>query len=117
MTPTDHKWHHAFPSCALSLHATHPAPLQVSKYQEQSQLLDPLLEGLVQPLAALLRTAAAEPAAADLGVVRGVSRLLWQLSVVRCALLTHSHGRLIVACGVECMDQDLNTLPCNVHPC
>jgi hypothetical protein len=55
----------------------------VSKYQEQPQLLDPLLEGLVQPLAALLRAAAAAPSAADLGAVRGVSRLLWQLSVVR----------------------------------
>ncbi|KAL4858426.1 Tubulin-folding cofactor D [Chlorella vulgaris] len=55
----------------------------VSKYQEQAQLLDPLLEGAVQPLAALLRTMAADPPTADLASVRGVSRLLWQLSVVR----------------------------------
>jgi hypothetical protein len=55
----------------------------VSKYQEQAQLLDPLLEGTVQLLAALLRTQAADPHAADLALVRGVSRLLWQLSVVR----------------------------------
>lgn len=63
-----------------------PAPRwhQVGKYQEQPQLLDPLLEGVVQPLTALLRAAAAEPAAADLGAVRGVSRMLWQLSMVRC---------------------------------
>ena len=57
--------------------------MQLSKYQEQAQLLDPLLEGIVQPLTALLRAAAADPQAADLGRVRGVSRLLWQLSVVR----------------------------------
>jgi hypothetical protein len=57
--------------------------MQVSKYQEQAQLLDPLLEGAVQPLAALLRTMAADPPTADLARVRGVSRLLWQLYVVR----------------------------------
>ena len=67
----------------LLLHYT--ACMQVSKYQEQPQLLDPLLEDTVQPLTALLRAAAAEPAAADLQRVRGVSRLLWQLSVVRWA--------------------------------
>ena len=59
------------------------ARTQVGKYQEQPQLLDPLLEGIVAPLAALLRSAAAAPAAADLRRVRDVSRLLWQLSMVR----------------------------------
>ena len=73
---------------ALRLTAPPSLPLlpeQVSKYQEQPQLLDPLLEDTVQPLTALLRAAAADPAAADLQRVRGVSRLLWQLSVVRWA--------------------------------
>lgn len=60
-----------------------PSSPKVSKYQEQAQLLDPLLEGIIQPLAAILRTQAAEPHAAELMRVRGVSRLLWQLSVVR----------------------------------
>ncbi|KAL4443777.1 hypothetical protein ABPG75_011514 [Micractinium tetrahymenae] len=55
----------------------------VGKYQEQPQLLDPLLEGVVAPLTALLRTAADDPAAADLPRVRAIARLLWQLSVVR----------------------------------
>lgn len=58
---------------------------QVSKYQEQPQLLDPLLEGVVAPLAALLRAAAEDPPAADLRRVRAIARLLWQLSVVRWA--------------------------------
>lgn len=60
-----------------------PCTRQVGKYQEQPQLLDPLLEGLVGPLTALLRAAAEDPGAADLRRVRGVARLLWQLSVVR----------------------------------
>jgi hypothetical protein len=74
------------PRPALRLTAPPSLPLlseQVSKYQEQPQLLDPLLEDAVQPLTTLLRAAAADPAAADLQRVRGVSRLLWQLSVVR----------------------------------
>ena len=72
------------PGVRLASPTTHPRHLrQVGKYQEQPQLLDPLLEGLVAPLTALLRAAADQPAAADLRCVRGVSRLLWQLSVVR----------------------------------
>lgn len=55
----------------------------MGKYQEQPQLLDPLLEGLVSPLSALLRAAAADPATADLQRVRNICRLLWQLSLVR----------------------------------
>ncbi|KAL4422042.1 hypothetical protein ABPG77_004858 [Micractinium sp. CCAP 211/92] len=55
----------------------------VGKYQEQPQLLDPLLEGIVTPLTALLRAAAENPPAADLPRVRAVARLLWQLSIVR----------------------------------
>ena len=58
---------------------------QVGKYQEQPQLLDPLLEGIVAPLTALLRADAEAPAAADVERVRAVSRLLWQLAVVRWA--------------------------------
>ena len=63
--------------------SVHP---QVCKYQEQPQLLDPLLEGIVHPLTALLRAAAEAPEAADLRRVHGVARLLWQLSVVRWVL-------------------------------
>jgi hypothetical protein len=68
------------------------------KYQEQPQLLDGCLEGVVQPLAALLRdhaAAAAPPpgaggahpgtraAAAEVGAVCGVCRLLHVLVTVR----------------------------------
>lgn len=49
-------------------HAPHTPPTQLCKYQEQSQLLDVWLEGIVGPLAGLLRQQAvvlnSEPAAA-----------------------------------------------------
>lgn len=57
--------------------------MQVTKYQEQAQLLDPLLEGLVQPLAGLLHRFALDPAAADPAAVTDASRFLWLLATVR----------------------------------
>ena len=58
----------------------------MSKYQEQSQLLDPLLEGLVQPLARLLGEYAQHPDSADLAAVRDVSQYLRHLASVRYAV-------------------------------
>lgn len=66
---------------------------QVTKYQEQPQLLDPLLEDLVKPLAGLLLRLAlaatgsegsAGGASVDAAAVADVSRFLWLLSTVRC---------------------------------
>ncbi len=57
----------------------------------------------MQPLAALLRSAAAEPAAADLSAVRGVSRLLWQLSVVRCASPARPQTFVLTVCMSDSM--------------
>ena len=68
------------------------APLQLDNYREQSELLDPLLERLVVPLAAVLQAAAAEAGAAahaaacDLSGLRGASRLFWTLVTTRCAV-------------------------------
>ena len=59
------------------------AAAQVTKYQEQSQLLDPLLDGLVQPLARLLGEYAEAPGSADLARVRDVSRYLRHLANAR----------------------------------
>ena len=69
---------------------------QVGLYLEQSELLDPLLEDLVTPLAAVLRVAAASPALspADMAGLCGVSRLLWALARTRCVpwmLACHHH--------------------------
>ncbi|KAL6757954.1 armadillo-type protein [Haematococcus lacustris] len=62
--------------------------LQLYKYQEQSQLLDAYLEGIVQPLAGLLRqqalVLAKNPNALEpLTCILGVSRLLNILVIVR----------------------------------
>ena len=76
---------------------SHPPLPQVTKYQEQPQLLDPLLESVVGPLAQLLsqlareRSSVASNAAADapaaggevLGRVGAVARLLWVVATVR----------------------------------
>jgi hypothetical protein len=56
---------------------------QLEKYQEQSQLLDPHLESIVKPLAALLRRHALNGAAADIVTVQNVCRLLQTVASVR----------------------------------
>lgn len=61
----------------------HPATQQLTKYQEQPQLLDGSLESIVQPLAELLRRAAVCSTAQDTGVVQGVCRMLHVLISVR----------------------------------
>ena len=55
---------------------------QLEKYQEQSQLLDPLLEGIVVPLSKLLRSQAVA-ATADLEVTNSICRLLFVVANVR----------------------------------
>eukprot|EP00887_Chlorella_sp_A99_P001994 scaffold18.g1994.t1 len=57
----------------------------ITKYQEQAQLLDPLLEELVKPLARLLADLAPgyDPATPASTPIHAVARLLWQLSAVR----------------------------------
>ena len=59
----------------------------MTKYQEQAQLLDPLLEGLVRPLAGLLHAFAAGAeggAPPPAATVADASRFLWLLATVRC---------------------------------
>jgi hypothetical protein len=57
--------------------------LQLTKYQEQPQLLDGNLEGIVQPLAVLLRQTALSSTAQDTGSVQDICRLLHVLISVR----------------------------------
>lgn len=57
--------------------------LQLTKYQEQPQLLDGHLEGIVQPLAVLLRRTALSSTAQDTGSVQDICRLLHVLISVR----------------------------------
>lgn len=57
--------------------------LQLKKYQEQSQLLDPHLESLVTPLSQLLLGAAAEQISSSFAVVQHVSKMLWTVASVR----------------------------------
>jgi len=64
---------------------SHP---QVAHYQEQPQLLDQVLEGLVKPLAGLLLSLAGHGSVRDndediTNRFARSSRFLWQLSVVR----------------------------------
>lgn len=60
-----------------------PLFLQLTKYQEQPQLLDGSLEGIVQPLAVLLRQTAVSSTAHDTALVQGVCRMLHVLISVR----------------------------------
>jgi hypothetical protein len=57
--------------------------MQLTKYQEQPQLLDGHLEGIVQPLAVLLRSTALSSTAHDTGSVQDICRLLHVLISVR----------------------------------
>jgi hypothetical protein len=58
-------------------------PAQLTKYQEQPQLLDGSLEAIVQPLAVLLRRTAASSSEQDTALVQGVCRMLHVLLSVR----------------------------------
>ena len=58
-------------------------PWQLTKYQEQPQLLDGTLEAIVQPLAQLLRQVAVSSTAQDTALVQGVCRMLHVLITVR----------------------------------
>ena len=59
------------------------ALLQLEKYQEQSQLLDPHLESMITPLSGLLMQSALKPCADSILVVQHVSKLLWSIASVR----------------------------------
>lgn len=65
----------------LISHSCHA--LQLTKYQEQPQLLDASLEAIVQPLAVLLRKTAESSTAHDTALVQGVCRMLHVLISVR----------------------------------
>jgi hypothetical protein len=57
---------------------------QLTRYQEQPQLLDPHLASIVGPLAAVLREkAGAEGAPDDTAALVAVSRLLWAVATIR----------------------------------
>lgn len=62
--------------------------MQLSKYQEQSQLLDPHLPSLVstltEPLQQQAHSQERSSAAPDLTIVRNICRLLWVIATVRC---------------------------------
>lgn len=81
---TRHWYPHWYPSPQGPVQIACTCWLQLQKYQEQSHLLDPLLEDLVTPLAAQLRRLAGEGQDASLGSVQSVSCLLWALVTVRC---------------------------------
>ena len=57
--------------------------MQLEKYQEQSQLLDPHLESMITPLSGLLMKSALEPSSNSISVVQHVSKLLWSIASVR----------------------------------
>ncbi len=57
--------------------------MQLEKYQEQSQLLDPHLESMITPLSGLLMQSALEPSADSIFIVQHVSKMLWSIASVR----------------------------------
>ena len=58
--------------------------MQLEKYQEQAQLLDPHLEAMITPLAGLLMHAALMPSSINIQVVQHVSKMLWSIASARC---------------------------------
>jgi hypothetical protein len=70
--------------------------VQLRKYQEQSHLLDPLLEDIVTPLASLLRGSAGHGADADLSAVQSICQLLWAVVTVRWAAALMPYGSISV---------------------
>ncbi len=61
--------------------------VQLEKYHEQAQLLDPLLATLVTPLSAVLRREANSESEPDMAAVQTASRFLWALVTVRSILI------------------------------
>eukprot|EP00891_Asterochloris_glomerata_P000593 jgi/Astpho2/593/e_gw1.00013.148.1_t len=57
--------------------------LQLEKYQEQAQLLDPHMEGLIRPMAAILREQARSKQSADMNVTLNVCKILWTAASCR----------------------------------
>ena len=82
--------------------------LQLEKYQEQSQLLDPCLEGIIVPLSQLLRKQAVA-SAADLELTNALCRMLMVAANVRCSHATnllqlplcHAHRQWGSACTAK----------------
>ena len=67
------------------------ATLQLAKYHEQAQLLDPHILGIVAPLSAQLRRHAAPgEQGAPLARVLTLSRFLWDLVTIRQGFLSLS---------------------------
>ena len=58
--------------------------LQLEKYHEQAQLLDPHVGPIVARLTHILRTEALKTSGADWDTLRGASTYLWALVTVRC---------------------------------
>lgn len=74
---------HAHWECTYNSVSKPSNALQLEKYHEQAELLDPLMSALVTPLSAVLRREAAAGDAADLAAVQTASRFLWNLITVR----------------------------------
>ena len=74
-----------------AIESAHPDPnetcrLQLFKYQEQGNLLDPHLEGIVSPLSGVLRTYASQAETGqnlEAEALRGTCQLLWTVVTVR----------------------------------
>lgn len=56
---------------------------QLSRYQEQAQLLDPHLSSIVEPLAAVLRENAKANLSEDTSAIVAVSQMLWAVATIR----------------------------------
>ena len=56
---------------------------QLSRYQEQAQLLDPHLSSIVEPLAAVLRETAEANLSGDTSAIVAVSQMLWAVATIR----------------------------------
>jgi hypothetical protein len=59
--------------------------VQLGGYQEEGQLLDPHLDSIITPLAALLHEQAIAAEAAALELTQNISKLLWTVASVRLA--------------------------------
>ncbi len=59
--------------------------LQLEKYHEQAQLLDPHVGPIVEQLTRIIRREALSSSGADWGAFREASTFLWALITVRCS--------------------------------